>query len=502
MIRVLVVEDETPIQRDICRKLEQYSDEFKVVARASTGEEAVHLLEQIKIDVAFIDVNIPILNGLEVIRHINQLNPEIIKVVLSGYTDFEYVSIAFKLGVFDYLVKPLEKNQFDLLLDKVVSTFYAYGKEKKQNYLQNVLTLKKKTEDISSVYQILLLNIGACGAQNLDFPEMYLRIWEEINLLERMKEIFPCCEYHIVAGKKEAERVVFIEGLSIEFSVVQKIFLSINPFVNYLTVVFFQNTVEFKNIYEKYKEMQGYAAEHQLFCRSSLLVMPDQGSAYIKIARDERTDFQIEKIIAEIRYNLQYEKVATIIEKIFGCISAKPVRQQEIECMFRNFFSALCSRLPETNYFQYDQTLLEILQSYQSLENIMAQTKYLAKEILCPQSMLGRDKKTVAEAIVQYLETNYKRAISAQELSDVFGFVPAYINRIFKTFYDSTPMEYVQCLRIERAKDLLMRTKRPIKEIAAEVGYPDSLYFSKVFKRAVGVNPSLYQKRGQENGEK
>lgn len=140
MIRVLVVEDETPIQRDICRKIEQYSDEFKVVARASTGEEAVHLLEQIKIDVAFIDVNIPILNGLEVIRHINQLNPEIIKVVLSGYTDFEYVSIAFKLGVFDYLVKPLEKNQFDLLLDKVVSTFYAYGKEKKQNYLQNVLT--------------------------------------------------------------------------------------------------------------------------------------------------------------------------------------------------------------------------------------------------------------------------------------------------------------------------------------------------------------------------
>ena len=123
MIRVLVVEDEAPIQRDICRKIEQYSDEFKVVARASTGEEAVHLLEQIKIDVAFIDVNIPILNGLEVIRHINQLNPEIIKVVLSGYTDFEYVSIAFKLGVFDYLVKPLEKNQFDLLLDKVVSTF-------------------------------------------------------------------------------------------------------------------------------------------------------------------------------------------------------------------------------------------------------------------------------------------------------------------------------------------------------------------------------------------
>ena len=123
----------------------------------------------------------------------------------------------------------------------------------------------------------------------------------------------------------------------------QKFFLSINPFVNYLTVVFFQNTVEFKNIYEKYKEMQGYAAEHQLFCRSSLFVMPDQGSAYIKIARDERTDLQIEKIIAEIRYNLQYEKVATIIEKIFGYISAKPVRQQETECMFRNFFSALCS---------------------------------------------------------------------------------------------------------------------------------------------------------------
>ena len=130
---------------------------------------------------------------------------------------------------------------------------------------------------------------------------------------------------------------------------------------------------------------------------------------------------EIEKIIAEIRYNLQYEKVATIIEKIFGYISAKPVRQQETECMFRNFFSALCSRLPETNYFQYDQTLLEILQSYQSLENIMSQTKYLAEEILCPQSMLGGDKKTVAEAIAQYLETNYKSAISAKELSDVLA---------------------------------------------------------------------------------
>ena len=122
------------------------------------------------------------------------------------------------------MVKPLEKKQFDLLLDKVAGTFYAYGREKKQNYLQNILTQKKKAEDISSAYQILLLNIGAYCAQNLDFLEMYLRIWEEINLLERMKEIFPCCEYHIVAGKKETERVVFIEGPSMDFPVVQKIF--------------------------------------------------------------------------------------------------------------------------------------------------------------------------------------------------------------------------------------------------------------------------------------
>ena len=102
------------------------------------------------------------------------------------------------------------------------------------------------------------------------------------------------------------------------------------------------------------------------------------------------------------------------------------------------------------------------------------------------------DKKIIALKIKNYLDEMFRTNITNQLLAARFGFVPSYIVSIFKTYYGLTPMDYLVKTRIDESKFLLVNSSLKIKEIASEVGYEDSLYFSKVFKKITGVSPKEY----------
>ena len=98
-----------------------------------------------------------------------------------------------------------------------------------------------------------------------------------------------------------------------------------------------------------------------------------------------------------------------------------------------------------------------------------------------------------------YLDENFRINITNQFLAERFGFVGSYLGSIFKSYYEVTPIEYVVQKRMEEGKKLLETGEMKIKEVAAWLGYEDSLYFSKVFKRVIGMSPKDYVNKGGRN---
>ncbi|PJJ27726.1 response regulator transcription factor [Lacrimispora celerecrescens] len=116
--KVLVADDEYIIRRGIISFLRQYSD-FELAAEAEDGEMALELAKDISPDVYFVDINMPFLNGLQFIKSLREINPRAVVVIITGYDRFEYAREALKLGVFEYLLKPLMEGPFDEMMQRV-----------------------------------------------------------------------------------------------------------------------------------------------------------------------------------------------------------------------------------------------------------------------------------------------------------------------------------------------------------------------------------------------
>lgn len=116
---VLVADDEYIIRRGIIRFICKY-EELDIVAEAEDGEAALEMLEHHQVNLAFVDINMPFLNGLGFIRRLKEISPGTLVVIITGYDDFEYAREAIRLGVFEYLLKPVMEQPFDEMIQRVL----------------------------------------------------------------------------------------------------------------------------------------------------------------------------------------------------------------------------------------------------------------------------------------------------------------------------------------------------------------------------------------------
>ncbi len=134
--RALVADDEPMIRRGISSFLNS-NDDFEVVAEAEDGEIALEKAKTTAIDVFFVDINMPFLNGLDFIKELKKLYPEALVVIITGYDLFSYARKAVGLGVFDYVLKPLQEDVFDELLGRIrVALKERSNEELEREYLE------------------------------------------------------------------------------------------------------------------------------------------------------------------------------------------------------------------------------------------------------------------------------------------------------------------------------------------------------------------------------
>ena len=127
-LRVLLVDDEIMIREGFKRLFDWEAHGCEVVGEAADGMEALAQIDALKPDIVIMDINIPIMNGLKVIQVSRMKHPQIAYVIVSGYEDFSYCQQALRLQITDYILKPVDYEEFGICIDHLKIALYEIGR--------------------------------------------------------------------------------------------------------------------------------------------------------------------------------------------------------------------------------------------------------------------------------------------------------------------------------------------------------------------------------------
>jgi len=131
------------------------------------------------------------------------------------------------------------------------------------------------------------------------------------------------------------------------------------------------------------------------------------------------------------------------------------------------------------------------------LETVMARVRRILQQTYTlPEetSQSRRDPEDIVRQVIAYMQTHYMEEIDFGQLSHDMGFTSAYLTKLFNRYAGNTPLKYLTACRIREACRLLRETDLSIAQVGEAVGYPDQFHFSKTFRKATGVSPTVYRK--------
>ncbi|MFI3172861.1 MAG: AraC family transcriptional regulator [Eubacteriales bacterium] len=481
MIRVLVVEDEIPILRNLCNMIEKTSSAFKVEYRAQNGEDAYEIIKEHgeKIDLMFLDIHMPVLNGLELLNILKQEKIEIRTIILSGYQEFEYLRAGMRYGVLDYLLKPINKEALENVLREAESEIVSQAYQK-----------QKQEEDMYKEYEVALIS----------FWGNYLSKEKRglgLILTEEQKHVMNKFKSYISKKLNEEDYWIIEDGYKPEWFV---IFKKREGKIQRILYKFIEDLSDSKRGISILLD-----AEYQ--CRSTIyskrLQMAEDIQCILEIdnnsfchgdARKEHKENLeiIEQYRKEIQSARHVEEIGTVISKTLEKAGNK--------------VEVLCELLKSALYFYSEKYPCNVSceQGLEEVYQIIEESttfEYLKNQIVkwsdSAFSYGGKreKKKNVAEEVKEYIEENYADNLTTQDIANQVGFVADYMRSLFGREYGMTPMEYMQSIRLEKSRSLLLNNPElSFKEIANIVGYQDASYFSRVFKKIEGVSPSQYRR--------
>ena len=346
MISVLVVEDEIPILRSICRQVESANSSFHVTRTAVNGKEAIEALQEEKFDLMFVDMQMPVLDGMAVLKFVKEKQLSVYTIVLSGYQEFQYAREALQCGVLDYLLKPLKKNELTRVLQKVERMIWIDRSKEETAYINN-------SDDRE--FEAALLTVGPYIMLREDyaFTEGQNRIDEQLNsfldkyISDELRWIIPT--------KYENERIIVFRKLGGRTkNIVEKLFRDYQSQCDLVTIIMAGQEQTHKTIFETNKRLHQYmigamgVEESRLMDEEEAKSVMENGVHYLKTVRKE---------VLKVRVS---EHVMELIMKILNPVAERKVIFEILKLAFFRFSEEINSNY---TYNQMEDEIADIIQS-------------------------------------------------------------------------------------------------------------------------------------------
>lgn len=522
MIKVLIVDDEM-ISRIGIKSLISWKEEgFTVVGEAENGKKALELIVEMQPDIVITDIKMPVMSGLDLIKKTKEELFQPAFIVLSSYDDFDYVKEALVLGAKDYFLK-LELTPEKLLetLNRVRQSVSSEYKKPyveqlsandyeiiKSNFLQEIIHGRSyREEEIDSKLSILEMKLPKeriqCGVILIHGMDVYQKYNDhDIHLFQFavdniLSEIL--ADYHFAHAVFTQFKEITVIFAHVDkdhmnkdmLELMNAIMKALKVYLNIMGLMGISKTREgYGSIKTSYSEALE-AANHVVFKKGM-----SNSEMGIEVPVSDMSD-----------YIKQFESTLHVseMEKMSECLGHIVEMIKSTSDISNHVLKSLCSTLllSVSTYIKEYASLIKLEEvwgsdPYRSLDHLntnydfIAWIEHLEKNIYRIFNTLGESRKLIHQA-KQYIHTHYTSSVSLEALADELNISPNYLSYLFRKETKESVVEYLTRYRINKAKDLLRTTHYKIYEVGQMVGYDSEQYFSRVFKKVVGMPPAKFK---------
>lgn len=527
-LKVLILDDESIILEGLCSfPWETYG--CKVVGSACEGEEGLELAAKYQPDIILSDIKMPGMDGLEFSKRVKKEWPDMEIILLTGYDNFSFAQQALRIGVCEYLLKPVNFREVHGIIEKVTNRIFERRRHEKdytelrRKYQQSIPLLRSKfisdliygrlkdhadmkarmellnirmeqyvlvygkLEDLENQNSELepgLFDFVVCNICKEFLEQNSLLVYSETDTLGYcFVVLFPKttagrdCENHCVqACEQIQENISDVIHSSISFGI------STSQTDPYSLNMAYEQAVE--------------ACEQSVYMGASAYLSRDISD--IQLPAWNITTGEKKRLFSELmRGNVETAK--GFIDQIFsGCCDMEVMRYAVMELLVACFqyigreSAGFHSRMEKNNVLADSMNHIYSSRSRRELLDTLKKTL----SFLSDQNRgahIDRNQQAVS-GILEYIDANYGKDLSLDFLAEYFKISKTYMNRLLKSHTGKSFLEILLDCRMARAEQLISENNCKIYEVAEKVGYHDLSYFIKAFKKKYGVTPNAYRR--------
>lgn len=531
MYNVMIVDDEAPARELLKIKVDWESLDCQVAITAKNGKEALKLYKEQQPDLIITDIQMPVMNGLQLIEEIRTLNQRQPIIILSCHESFSFAKKAIQLGVSDYLIKDSFSN--DDLYSIITNIFnenndigYSnplssknHNDNKKSLVIRKILTTDLSESDIQGLmdqydvtllgptYKLMTLELEIIN-QDVSHPESKYLIDSDIQLV--LSIIRQALIEYTLGGTChiEGNKFAIIYDISSRshmtlrkeaITLANHLRNGINNRLRVQTNIGISKSFTGLENAKKYLEASTDAINKKIINGYDKTYFADEGS------------------------NINEEQYITILnvklERIQNHLNNKdfnPIIKETKDIFLQNL-----NGFTQYNYIKHTNwTLLGILMEYCSKNSIsfieLSGSRSPWDDIMNQKSVedmsnwfIGHIRRIKENIIVEkisqytyhvqncvnYIDKHYGDNISLRDLADELDINNAYLSRIFKKEVGLSVTDYINKVRVEQAKSLIQQSHKKMYEIAELTGFNSTQRFFAIFKKFVGQSPGDYKKQ-------
>ena len=492
--KLLIVDDESTMRKGIAEFMNWSAIDCEVAGIADDGLEAIEFLKEQEADIIITDIRMPEADGLAVARYVFENCPEKKVILLTGYADFEYAKTAIQYNVSAFILKPTSKKEL----------FEAVQAAQKQ------LATSKRRSKIAEEEDAFL-------------KEQFLQVLTDHpyrpQFGEKLQDYHLCLDRYYVA----AFRLIPYHN---DISFLKKIIFYEKDnaycyrYNNLIITVYFHG--DFNKIFADCSEIEaimrtldsreisvGISRFHtepaafrqavseairalplNFYAENNVSVFSAEKMENCSLTAENSLDlFQFENLLLD----WQFPEAEILLRNIFAKFKHNFVDAQEAKSICAQIYY-ICARI--TIKKELSPLSPDHLTAIRHAGDIFALEQSVTELFAAMRSCLSdtaTTQKQFTGKVMQYIEENLSADLSLEQIADHLHISASHLSRTFKKSAGVSLTDYINQVRIDRAKDLLRSTDIYIYAISEMVGYRDATYFSSIFKKFVGVSPTEYR---------
>lgn len=546
--KVLIVDDELLVRQGMKHHLNWEQEGFELVGEASNGQEALAFIEHVHPHIIITDIVMPVMDGEELTRIVKNRYPEIEIIILSSFSEFDYVKSTFQSGVVDYILKPkLETEELLHVLKKtaakipslkldpnievnapslesiVEKVMAGYAPDEDQHVLEEAFPYERfylfacstkpvrqqsgydgeqlRHRILKHVHQSLSIEQNAnCNEQNANCNERNANCNKQNS---NYNEQNASCNEQLSICRVEPEPHLSVYLINISASSAHHVIRAARD--TQITIakeapgLCWALTNEFhswKNIADVYKEQLQALLQYRFYLPDYPILIASELPAYPELD----AKFNLDRFSKELKSN----QAEHAFQELMTFVQDWKKRYRTDIYEFKSFLSNMIFTITilmnsmemdtaelEENKYAYFRGIDEAHNAEQTIEQLRA-FLHKASDVIASHEHRGSSNM---KKLLEYIQEHYAEPLNLSEMAKHFHFNPSYLSSYFTTHNKEGFNEYLNRIRIEKAEELLRAGQVSISEISNLVGYSDHSYFCKVFKKFTGLSPSHYRRK-------